>query len=195
MILMELNEQTSLQIGSDSSNPIDIYEIYCLWKSLPPFFKNPPIPTKGKDRPTVAEYLDNLGIEDPNIVELSKLQTQKAFAERYGVDEDTLSRWNKTQGVRDSLAEIRGWARQLSKNVLLSLYRKAMKDGMSFEVKLFFQLVEKWEEKAKIEHDYKGVTEIQIIKKVVEEKVKNNDNESTGQQGDEDKMGTDGQTS
>ncbi len=188
---MELLENTTTPTTTDKALLTDTYEIYCAWKALPPFFKKPPVARGAKEALPVDEYLEKAGIDDPFIVELSKLTTQKAFAEKYGVSEDTLSDWNKTQGVRDSLVEIRGWSRHLSKNVLFSLYNRAMKDGSAFEVKLFFQLVEKWEEKARIEHDYKGVTEIQIIKKVVEDKFAIQ-NEST-EQGNENKVGTDGQ--
>ncbi len=190
---MELLGNKEIQNDSENGILTDVYEVYCAWKALPPFFKKPPVPRGAKEAPAVDEYLDRSGIDDPFIIELSKLTTQKAFAEKYKVSEDTLSLWNKTQGVRDSLVEIRGWSRHLSKNVLFSLYNRAMKDGSAFEVKLFFQLVEKWEEKARIEHDYKGVTEIQIIKKVVEDKFAIQ-NEST-EQGNENKMGTDGQAS
>ncbi len=190
---MELLENKVAPIVAEDKPLTGVYELYCAWKALPPFFKRPPIPRGAKEAPAVEDYLERSAIDDPLIIELSKLPTQKAFAEKYGVSEDTLSDWNKTQGVKDSLSEIRGWSRQLSKNVLFSLYNRAMKDGSAFEVKLWFQLVEKWEEKARIEHDYKGVTEIQIIKKVVEDKF-NIKNESTEQR-NEDKMGTDGQAS
>ena len=177
----EADKKTPIKTDIVSYTP-DTFELYCTWKSLPSFFKYPPMPRKGKVRPTTEEFLDGLGIDDPITRELAEIKSQRQFAERYNVHPDTLSDWNKTNAVKDSLEEIRRWSRQLSKNVILALYNKALKDGSSFEVSLFFKLIEKWEEKSKIEHDYKGVTEFKIIQQII--------SHGDTAKGDENRVGT-----
>lgn len=135
---------------------------YRTWRSLPHMFKNPP---RGKDgvRPSVIEFLNVLGVDDPTIIELSKISTQTAFADMFGVHRDTLTDWNKKIDSESSLNDIRYWARKLSKNVASALYNNAIRKGFAIEAKLWFQLIEGWEEKQKVEHDYKGVQRIIVI--------------------------------
>lgn len=123
-----------------------------------------------------------LGIDSETILELSDIRTQNDFAEKYGVSKDTLSLWNKTIAVRDSMEDIRKWARGLTKNVIASLYNTAVRKGSSFEVKLFMQLVESWEEKQKVEHDYKGVTSFTVIRpsKIIDVTPEQNERDSSG---------------
>lgn len=142
----------------------EIYEAYCLWKSLPSFFRFPPKDKRTGNQPSPREYAAIMGIDDPRILELVDIRTQGEFAERHGVHPETLTRWNKTMAVRQSLQDIRVWGRQLTKNVLLSLYNNAIRKGQALEVKLFMQLIEQWEEKLQVEHDYKGITQFTVIK-------------------------------
>ena len=141
----------------------DVYELYCLWKSLPAFLKYPPKDKSGF-QPTSRMFAENLGIDYEMVLLLLDIKTQTEFAERYSVSKDTLSDWNKTFGVRQSLQDIKTWAKRLSKNVLMALYNTAIRKGQAMEVKLFFQLIEGWEEKQKMEHELKGVDVITIIK-------------------------------
>lgn len=163
---MENEEKKQLPITSEKP-PVDldsVYELYCLWKSLPPFLKCPPRRKGQKEDPDVRAYAMDAGIDDPVTLDLLEIKTQGEFAQRYGIHQDTCTDWNKTQGVRDNLQDIRKWARQLTRNVLMSLYQTAMKKGFATEVKLWFQLIEKWEEKMKVEHDYLGVTELVVVR-------------------------------
>lgn len=167
----------------------DIYEKYCLWKSLPSVFKFPPRDKKTGIAPSQKEFCEMIGVDSNEILELVEMKYQKDFAQKYGISEDTLSLWNKTIGVRDSLDDVRKWARGLTKNVVASLYNTAVRKGSSFEVKLFMQLVEGWEEKQKVEHDYKGVTTFTVTRpaKIIDVTL-------TEQNGNEDKLGLDGET-
>ncbi len=178
------NEEKNKNTSNHDLTPYkkDVFELYCLWKSLPSFFRFPP---KGKDgkQPTPKEFVETMGIESDEIIELAQIRYQKDFAEKYNVLPDTLSDWNKTQQVRDSLSDIRAWARSLSKNVLMALYNKAIRNGFAVEVKLFFQLIEGWEEKQRIEHNYKGIESITIIKNGKTENPMGTDSQANGSMG------------
>lgn len=139
------------------------YELYSAWRSLPAFFKNPP---KNKDGSALSprEFCMTLGIDDEEIFALAEIPNQKAFAERHGLDVTTLVRWNKELNKTTGLDELRVWAKGLSKNVLMALYNTAIRKGFAIEAKLWFQLVESWEEKQKVEHDYRGVVNFTVIK-------------------------------
>ena len=92
-----------------------------------------------------------MGIDDEMIISLMDIKTQGAFAKQYGVDEDTLTNWNKKLAQEDGMDDLRMWAKKMSKNVALALYNNAIRKGYAPEVKLWFQLVEQWEEKAKLD--------------------------------------------
>lgn len=159
------------------------YETYILWRSLPAFFKNPPIDKKG-NRPTPQEFCETIGIDEPAILDLVTIRSQQEFSERFDVNKDTLTRWNKTIAGRNTLNDLRAWATSLSKNVLMALYNNAVRKGMSFEAKLWFQLVEYWEEKQKLSHSYEGVKAITIIQK---------NGHTPKQPGNENPVGADGE--
>lgn len=144
-------------------NKSHVFETYCLWRCLPAQLKNPP-PEKNGTKKGIAEYAEEMGVEDPLILELIGIRTQAAFAERFGVAPNTLSEWNRTKRMQESLSDMRSWGRSMSKNVVMSLYRKALKYGDSFEVKLWLQVMENWEEKTRQEVEYKGVTSFTVIK-------------------------------
>ena len=105
------------------------FDLYVLWKSLPYYFKRPPS-IKNRDgsytSQTTDQFLDSLGIDDEEIVELSQLKNQGQFAERYNVAPETLSDWNKVIKTRDMLSDTRAWALKLSKNVVLAMYNNAL---------------------------------------------------------------------
>lgn len=136
------------------------YEMYCLWRSIPAFFRFPPIDKATKTRPTPREFAMAMGIEDEAMLDLIDITSQREFGKRFIVDEGTLSDWNKTAGAQNGMDEAIGWAKNLSKNVLFSLYNTAIRKGNMLEVKLWFQIVEKWTEKQTVEHDYKGVASV-----------------------------------
>lgn len=139
----------------------DIYETFCVWRSLPAFFKYPPKDKSGV-QPTPQQFAESMGVDDPSILELLDIRTMGDFAERYKVSRDTLTDWGKTLKSRDSLNDLRSWAKALSKNVLMALYNTAMRKGFAQEVKLYFQLIEGWEEKTKHEVEHKGIEVIRI---------------------------------
>lgn len=79
-------------------------------------------------------------------------KTQKELALQLQVDEATLSDWKKRPQIWDEVVDrTKQWARERTPNVIAALYRKAIKDGMSFEAKLWLQFVEGWKEKSELE--------------------------------------------
>ncbi len=165
----ELLINTSPEIGNNREiEPYrnDVYETYCLWKSLPAFFKFPPLNKKTGERPTPRDFCLQIGVEDERILLLCEIGSQRAFAAQYKVDENTLSLWNKKVQTLDSMEEIRKWATGLTKNVFMALYNKAVSKGDAFEVKTWAQLVEKWQEKAKVEVEVRRVETFTVIKPI-----------------------------
>lgn len=124
------------------------FELYCLWKTLPPMMI---APVAG----TVNDVIEKLRIDDPVILELVKIRTQVDFAKRFGLNKATLSEWNSQITKRDTLADIRVWAKKLTKNVLFSMYSNAMsKGGTSFKDREnFLKVVEQWSDKLDVKHE------------------------------------------
>lgn len=138
----------------------DTFQMYILWKALPAVFKAPPRDKKSGMVMPIEEFLEMMGVTDEKVITLSKIRWQQDFAKRFEISIDTLTDWNKEIAERDPLSDIRMWAAPLAKNVINSLYNNALRKGMSFEVKLFMQLINGWSEKSVVEHDYKGVKSI-----------------------------------
>lgn len=102
------------------------YKLFLVWQILP---------QEIRDEKVGPAYLEQEGINDPYINELAGIKTQKAFAQKYDLDEKTLWNW-KQQEVPDEYAELadfRYYSKQLIKNVLPILYRgfKERKDPAS----------------------------------------------------------------
>lgn len=163
---------------------LDRFETYCLWKSIPAIFKYPPKDKKTGISPSPREFSEMLGVDDLAILDLVDMRTQKDFAERFNLHMDTLTDWNKRVKARNSMEDIRSWARGLTKNVFASLYNTAVRKGGAMEVKLWAQLVEGWEEKQKVEHDYKGVESFTIIRNIPNENKLGTDGEAVPSLGD-----------
>lgn len=142
---------------------IKVYEYnkYKVWKAIPSLLRNPPMDKITRTRPDPREFAIAMGIEDEETLELIDIPTQKAFAVRFGLSEDTLVDWNKTAGLQNTMEQVRAWATHLTKNVVLALYNNAIRKGNMMEVKLWLQVVEGWEEKQKVDHAYLGVAGIQ----------------------------------
>lgn len=124
------------------------FDLYCIWKSLPPIIISP-------NKETVDECLDRLRIDDPMIRELANIRTQGQFAEKYGVSQDVLPDWNKLIVKRDTLADIRVWAKSLSKNVMMSMYQNAMSNDVKGykDRENFLKVIEGWSEKLDLKHE------------------------------------------
>lgn len=129
--------------------------MYLLWKSLPIDF------IRGG-----REHLLSAGIDDYELLELSDVKTQKQFAEKYELNEDTLVIWNK-QPIPAEYREMdwRYWARKLTPRIIGFLFEgiKAEKDAA--RIKLWLQTVDGYVEESRINGDVstetlKGIREI-----------------------------------
>jgi hypothetical protein len=118
-----------------------IFKVFVLWRSLPPILFT--------DEKAKAMFQT----DDPLIKVLLNIKSQREFAKYFNVAERTLSQWVKKVGRIDPLKGAKVWARKLTHNVILSMYRGAMsKDPKAnADRKLFFQVVNDWVEKSKME--------------------------------------------
>jgi hypothetical protein len=84
-----------------------------------------------------------MGIDDDMAIELLQIKTQRDFAERFGVkDLGTLTDWNKRIEDEGLVENINVWAKKLTPNVVLALYKNVTKHGKSKEVKTWFEIIE-----------------------------------------------------
>lgn len=108
------------------------FSSYVLWKSLPSFLKGQP-----------RVMLEKFGITDDTAIELLQIKTQGEFATKFGIkDEGTLTDWNKRIEKEGLLTSINSWARNLTPNVVLALYKNVSKNGKAQEVKAWFEIIE-----------------------------------------------------
>lgn len=127
------------------------FEIYCLWRALPPFWKGL----------TEHELSKKFYIDDPDLVELLQISTQEEFSQKYDVNRDTLSAWNKKIKERNVLGDIQLWVAGVLKNVMASTYRSAMsKDPKAHNDRKLMMQFGGWIEKIGMSHNVEGLAEI-----------------------------------
>jgi hypothetical protein len=108
------------------------FNSYVLWKSLPSFLKGQP-----------KVMIEKFGINDEIVVELLQIKTQGEFATKFDIkDPGTLTDWNKRIEKEGLLTSINSWARSLTPNVVLALYKNASKHGKAQEVRAWFEIIE-----------------------------------------------------
>lgn len=108
------------------------FDSYILWKSLPSILRGQP-----------RQMLEKFGIDDEMAISLLEIKTQAEFAKRFNIkDPVTLSDWNKRIEKDGLIQGINGWARKLTPNVTLSLYKAITKNGKASEVKAWYEIVE-----------------------------------------------------
>ena len=108
------------------------FNSYVLWKSLPSFLKGQP-----------KAMVEKFGITDEIAVELLQIKTQGEFATKFGIkDPGTLTDWNKRIEKEGLLTSINSWARSLTPNVVLALYKNVSKNGKAQEVRAWFEIIE-----------------------------------------------------
>jgi len=147
IVLMEKDTQTDTNLMVLPENQ-QTYELYALWKSLPiNILKTIP----------EEQMQDKMGIDDPFVLDLVKIHSQKDFAQKYSLDETTLVRWNKLLMENDPLYQTKDWARNLTKNVMLSFYNHTVRKGNPLLFKLWFQVINDWEESSKIKFAPGGI--------------------------------------
>lgn len=125
----------------------EIYDLYKFWKSLPAMWRG----MEPKD--LEAKF----SIDDPMTIELLQIKTQTQFAEKFGINIDTTTDWNKRmedEGV-DYLADARKWANKLTKNVILAHYNKMIRKFDPVSGDIWYKTIAGFSEKKEIAHSGK----------------------------------------
>jgi len=108
------------------------FDTYVLWKALPSFLRGQP-----------RTVLEKMGINNEITLDLLQIKTQTEFAKQFGIkDLGTLTDWNKRIEEKGLVPSIHCWARELTPNVVLALYKNVSKHGKAHEVKAWFELIE-----------------------------------------------------
>lgn len=137
------------------------YRAYLIWKNMP-------MKWLGMGR----EYLENMGIRNEEILMLSGIQTQKDFADKFGLNETTLVEWNKHKiPIEYQDIDWRKWAAPLTKNVVATLYDRITGsekgDGDAARIKLWLQAVDGYVEEQNINHDVSHATLLGVRELIV----------------------------
>lgn len=100
-----------------------------------------------------GEKADYLAIEkDPKTGHYKSKPTQKLFAAKFGLSEDTLSLWKKREGFAVAVdMKRKEWGLNLIPNVLASLYRRCVKYGMAYDVETFLSYYTGWSRTQKVD--------------------------------------------
>ena len=139
------------EIAEPEIRRTEAFEAYALFRSLPPLLLRPPVDKKTGIRSTPREFSLSLGIDDEITLALIDLKTQKNFAAKYGVAEQTLVRWNKQLEGKTGLNDLQGWARLLLQNVIFALYIQIMHGkAQPGHYKLWFQAIAGWDERHEV---------------------------------------------
>lgn len=135
------------------------FKAFSLWLSLPSFMRRPP---KAKDGtvPTVRDFAEKMGFDDEEAIAFLEIKTMQEFAEKYNVHPNTLTAWKKAVRKADPFSDIREWANDLNRNVIFSLYNKAIQGGLPEHYKLWFQVVAGWSEK--VQHDHRVIRTVNL---------------------------------
>jgi len=108
------------------------FQTYVLWKSLPSILRGQSL---------VA--LQGLGIGDELVVELLSIKNQTEFSKKFKIRNGTLTEWNKKIEENNLLEDTRRfWAKKLTSNVLIALYKKAVQEADAGRVRLWYEIVE-----------------------------------------------------
>lgn len=127
------------------------FETFVFWSSLPSFLR-------GKTK----EELNKMGFHHPQIIELLEIKNLSQFAETFGVDNGTLSDWNKRIMEDDVLyAKTMEWMKMLTPNVNGAFYLKAVKKGDPYSFTMWHKIIHDWVEKK--EHQIKTKRKLIIL--------------------------------
>lgn len=85
---------------------------------------------------------------DPLKNRYEKIPSQKDFAIKYGVSQDTLVDWKKREDFIIAVdIKQKQWGVDLTANVMASLYKRCLKYGISADVELFLAYYKNWDRK------------------------------------------------
>lgn len=76
-------------------------------------------------------------------------RTQSLLAKKLSVNQDTLTDWKNRAGFWEKVkTERTNWGKERTSDVVDALYKKILSDADAARIKLWFQYVENWSEKA-----------------------------------------------
>jgi hypothetical protein len=108
------------------------FDSYVVWKSLPTVLRGQP-----------RQVLEKYNIDDEIVTGLLEIKTQTEFAKKFDIkDLATLTDWNKKIEKDGLVPSINAWARKLTPNVVMALYKAVIKDGRAADVKAWYEIVE-----------------------------------------------------
>ena len=87
------------------------------------------------------QSLEKMGF-DESMQDLLEIKSQKAFAQRYNVDESTLTEWNVKIDRDGLLDDTRTWMRSMTPLVFGSLLKKIIKNPHSSDIRLWMEFGE-----------------------------------------------------
>lgn len=127
------------------------FRLYVLWKSLP--------------HEVTPQMWEKLGVDDTEILKLSESKTQRDFAARYDLSEDTLSDWNKAirSGDIDKdllLLDWRYWAKQSTSAVVSALLRNITKHGDAARVTAWMKYIEDIDDRSTVNVEWTGLADL-----------------------------------
>lgn len=154
-------KETPIDVPLSMTKPKE-FEAFVLWCSIPVFFKRPPRDKKTGEKPTVREFLYSMGIEDDRVIELAELDTQKAFGDRFEVNEHTLVEWKQKMRERDLLADLGAWIEPLTRNVMMAHYNSCIRGGLPEHYKLWYQVAAKWSEKTQVDVNKRTISVVKV---------------------------------
>jgi hypothetical protein len=103
------------------------FETYLKWRALPASYRDMP-----------RQSLEKMGF-DESMQDLLEIKSQKAFGQRYQIDESTLTQWNAKIDRDGLLDDTRTWMRSMTPLVLGSLLKKIIKNPHSSDIRLWLE--------------------------------------------------------
>lgn len=118
-----------------------------------------------KKQEVFNKFVDFMALPDPDKARLfgvafdekkgryESIPSQKDFALKYGVTENTLVLWKKRKDFQSAVdSKQQEWGLDTVPNVMASLYRRCIKYGISTDVELFLAFYKGWDRKQVIKH-------------------------------------------
>ena len=107
------------------------FERYCEWKSLPRYFAN-----------YTSEQLLGKGLSE-DLVELARIRFKKDFAEKFSVETDMLTSWDKHPDLEKKVKDNwKKWGKKLTPNLIGKFAEKLFAEGDAARMKLWFEKIE-----------------------------------------------------
>jgi len=95
------------------------------------------------------------------------------FAKKYKIHPGTLSEWQKRDGFWENVKKLwKEWGRGRTPEVVLGLYRKAVKEGNASEAIAWFKLIEDWQERKTIDIKSEDLKKMRVDMRKIADSIK-----------------------